>query len=68
MTSIWNSSAGSDAECKECGAIYKVTVTRLPVKDGDSFKCEICGSTMRTWSSTLVPSFELKAPGKKPAD
>jgi hypothetical protein len=67
MTKTWSSSAGNDAICKECGSIYEVAVTRMPIKDRDSFECEICGSTMRTWSSTYVPSFELKMAGKKPA-
>lgn len=56
----WNTSNAGEEKCKKCGTIYNVTVTRLPVRDSDSFKCEKCGELINQWNSTHSYNYELK--------
>jgi len=56
----WSSEAAPDEICAVCGTVYEVRIHRLPAKDHDSFYCEICGSLLKSWSSTRVPDYKLK--------
>lgn len=56
----WNTVNAGEEKCKKCGAIYTVTVTRLPVRDSDSFICEKCGELINKWNSTHSYYYELK--------
>jgi hypothetical protein len=42
MVKTWETGKGEDFTC-ECGAIYAVTVRRLPARDSDSADCSVCG-------------------------
>jgi hypothetical protein len=68
MIQTWSSGKGNDVTCKKCGSIYEVSIYRMPNKDKDSFECEVCGSLVREWNDTCVPSFQLKSAGKKPSE
>ncbi|WP_072389481.1 hypothetical protein [Hyphomicrobium sp. CS1BSMeth3] len=59
MVQTWGTGDGGTASCKKCGAEYKVTVKRFPMRDSDKFNCEICGELMNEWNSTQVPMYEL---------
>jgi predicted Zn finger-like uncharacterized protein len=59
MPEAWKSKAGGHFTCPHCGAVYSVTYNRLPLRDQDIAKCEVCGETMDEWNSTTVPSYTL---------
>jgi predicted Zn finger-like uncharacterized protein len=55
--------------CEECGAVYEVTYTKLPVRDNDSADCQVCGHQFRPWNTTKMPSFRLVSrPGEPRRD
>jgi predicted nucleic acid-binding Zn ribbon protein len=60
MVQTWKSKKGPDETCPKCGAIYSVTITRLPVRDSDYFDCEKCGHRMKEWNGTTSYNYELK--------
>lgn len=55
----WSTHNSAEVICEGCGAVYAVTVTKLPCRDSDSFNCEVCGHEINKWNSTSVPSYEL---------
>ena len=63
MVKVWSSGSGADATCKSCGATYKVTIHRFPMRDNDYFDCEICGTRMASWNDTAAPFYELISRG-----
>jgi hypothetical protein len=65
MVQTWEFQKGPDEICDNCGAVYSVTITRLPVRDSDSFNCEICGQLVKKWNSTTSYNYELKNEIKK---
>lgn len=60
MVQTWKSQKGPDEKCSKCGAVYSVTITRLPARDSDYFDCVKCGSRMNQWNSTTSYDYELK--------
>ncbi|WP_407170197.1 MJ0042-type zinc finger domain-containing protein [Bradyrhizobium sp. ORS 111] len=60
MVQTWKTGPGEDHACPHCGAIYAVTIRRLPAKDRDDAPCVECGKELASWNSTSVPSFKLK--------
>jgi len=59
MAQTWSSENTGIEICKNCGAKYKVTITRYPCKDSDSFDCVKCGKLLKSWNDTESPSFTL---------
>jgi hypothetical protein len=59
MVQTWQQGKGDDFIC-ECGALYEVTIRRLPFRENDSASCSVCGNVMQTWNSTEALSFSLK--------
>ena len=57
MVETWG--PGEDYSCRHCGAIYAVTIRRLPAKDFDGAPCVECGQELASWNSMEVPSFKL---------
>jgi predicted Zn finger-like uncharacterized protein len=39
MVQVWKSGSGEDFTCPHCGAVYAVTINRLPAKDSDDVNC-----------------------------
>jgi predicted Zn finger-like uncharacterized protein len=68
MVKTWNSAPGGTFTCPSCGAVYEVTLHRLPTRDKDSASCECCDHVMAEWNSTEAPSFKLIEAPKKQAD
>jgi len=64
---VWETSPADNETCPECGAVYKVEITRFPCRDQDHFTCD-CGYRMREWNSTHSYGYTLLTPGKLPAD
>jgi hypothetical protein len=64
MTKTWASSTETDEVCEMCQSIYSVKILRLPVRDNDQFACKVCGTILRKWNSTNMPSFTLKVRGR----
>ena len=58
MVQTWGQEERGEHTC-ECGAVYKVTVHRFPMRDSDSFNCSVCGTQIAKWNSTEAPSYEL---------
>lgn len=54
----WNEKEIGMEECPVCGAIYKVTILNLPLRDENTFKCN-CGNIMRSWNGTLAYTYEF---------
>lgn len=68
MVQTWSSGEEADVTCLKCGSVYSVTTYRLPVRDSDSFSCEVCNHLLRRWNERLVPNFTLKKAGEKPSE
>ena len=45
--------------CPHCGALYSVTLSRLPKRDSNIAQCVVCGQTMDERDSTTVPVYKL---------
>jgi len=59
MVKTWSSQDQGETSCPKCGAVYKVTVQRFPVRDNDYHDCNVCGHRMASWNDTHVPSYTL---------
>ena len=59
MVKVWGKEERGETTCKNCGAVYKVTVYRFPMRDSDHYDCAVCGERLATWNDTEAPSFEL---------
>lgn len=57
MVQTWSTEDADNEKCSSCGAEYRVTVSRLPARESDSFNCLRCGSEMKKWSGTETYSF-----------
>jgi hypothetical protein len=57
----------TDVTC-DCGAIYRETSVKFPLRDKDKFNCERCGTLIKEWNATTSYSYELLSPAepKKP--
>jgi predicted Zn finger-like uncharacterized protein len=49
--------------CPHCGALYSVTLSRLPKRDSNIAQCVVCGQTMDERDSTAVSVYLLRAGG-----
>jgi len=49
---------GGNRSCA-CGAVYRRTESLAATREIDSFECTICGTTMESWNTAWVPSFQL---------
>ena len=45
--------------CPHCGAMYSVTLSRLPKTDRNIANCVVCGQTMDERDSSKVPVYKL---------
>jgi transcription elongation factor Elf1 len=45
--------------CPHCGALYSVTLSRLPKRDSNIAQCVVCRQTMDERESTAVPVYKL---------
>ena len=43
-----------DIICSECGAKYKLYSMKIPMRDKDSERCEICGATLISWNGAIM--------------
>lgn len=59
MVKTWNSADAGNETCGKCGAVYSVVVTRFPMRDKDSFTCNVCGNLIDEWNSTESKSYTL---------
>ncbi|MET4663474.1 hypothetical protein ABIC17_000366 [Sphingomonas sp. PvP056] len=59
MVKTWSSEERADETCEKCTAGYRVTVTRYPMRDKDSFNCTVCGHLMDEWNSTESKAYTL---------
>ncbi|MBD2566705.1 hypothetical protein [Anabaena lutea] len=58
MKTWTNKDAGKET-CPKCNSVYEVKITRFPLRDKDSFNCQVCGYEIESWNDTEVPSFTL---------
>lgn len=49
----------TDTKTCECGAVYEVGSVKFPVRDQDSYDCDVCGKQLDKWSSSRIPTFKL---------
>ena len=47
-----------EVTCK-CGAVYLEKGTKLPVRDKDSFDCNLCGEELNRWNGGVTYSYKL---------
>lgn len=66
MVKTWSSGDAPDVKCATCGSIYAVRIHRVPMKDSDSFDCQVCGELVQKWNDTRIPEFTLKTKGQVP--
>ena len=51
----------------QCGAVYLRTESMARSREIASFECAVCGSTLESWNTAWVPSYQLvAAPVQKP--
>ena len=50
---------GATFNCPHCGALYAVTVRRLPAVVSASARCKVCDRVMLQWSTAWTPTFRL---------
>ena len=50
---------GGTCFCPHCGALYSVTLSRLPKRDINIAQCVVCGQTMDERASTTVSVYKL---------
>lgn len=60
MVKTWKTEKGEDESCPGCGAVYEVSITQLPARDSDRFKCIKCSCMIKEWNSTESYSYKLK--------
>ena len=41
-------------ECPNCGSVYELSYTKVPMKDKDSIDCEVCGRELLSWNSCKI--------------
>lgn len=63
MKTWTNKDAGKET-CPNCKSVYEVKITRFPLRDKDSFNCQVCGYEMESWNDTEVPNFTLVKRGQ----
>jgi len=66
MARTWKSEPQGEVECENCRSVYEKTMHRFPMRDSDSFNCEVCGHVMDSWNSTHAPSYKLKTRREPP--
>lgn len=49
--------------CRNCGAVYQVTLRHAPARQHDWYHCAVCGRLMGEWDSTSLPSYTFLHPG-----
>lgn len=59
VVATWKSEDRGEVACEKCGARYRKTVMRFPMRDKDHFDCNICGDRMDQWNSTECPAYEF---------
>ncbi len=64
MVKTWNTGVGEDFVCPHCGALYTVSIMRLPVRERVTDECVVCKRVMFDKNTTEQKSFSLKS---KPA-
>jgi hypothetical protein len=42
-----------------CGAIYEWWEQKIPMRDKDTFECEVCGERLASWNSSRIQRFDL---------
>ncbi len=55
----WETSDLGTEECGNCGSVYEVSVTKLPLRDEDSAHCVVCGNELRSWRGTSSYTYTL---------
>mgnify|MGYP005815974811 CR=1 FL=1 len=43
----------------ECGAVYEVGQQKLPVRDKDTYNCDVCGEELDRWNASNIPTYTL---------
>jgi rubredoxin len=51
--------------CPKCGAGYQSTQEQHPIRTSGSFKCQVCGIEVHSWSG-IYDFFDWKAVEMKP--
>jgi len=65
LVGTWKSEEQGLVVCSECGAEYKKSVTRFPMRDKDSFDCNDCGERLDSWNGTHVPTYTQVSQGNE---
>lgn len=66
MVQPWSIGNRSAKTCPGCGAVYEVTIRRIPQKDEDHFDCEECGQQISKWNTTEERLFKKIRSGTVP--
>lgn len=40
--------------CTRCGSLYRLTATKVAMRDQDEIDCEVCGELLHKWSQAKV--------------
>jgi predicted nucleic acid-binding Zn ribbon protein len=65
MVATWKTEDQGEVACDQCGARYRKSVMRFPMRDKDHFDCNDCGNRMDEWNGTTCPSYDYLGPKKE---
>jgi hypothetical protein len=54
--------------CSKCGSLYELTSKKVPWRDEDSVRCEVCGTILHTWNCSRTWAVKLLQRGEKAND
>jgi hypothetical protein len=46
-------------ECENCGSKYELSFHKIPCRDQDSIDCEVCNTTLFSWSEHKIWTAKL---------
>lgn len=49
--------------CRDCGAVYQVSMRLVTAREHDWYHCAVCGRLMGEWDSTRPPRYQFLRPG-----
>ena len=58
----WDEAEVGTELCRNCGAVYQVTLRRGARRTHDWYNCAVCGRLLMEWDSSDAPCFTLVGP------
>ena len=53
--------------CQQCGSTYRITSTKIIMRDKDSITCDVCGAVLMSWNGARIYHAQLLQRAEWPA-